>query len=147
MMLIREPKQATLSNIALILEGQRRGTSRKRGRLTLQDALMSWLIFYQATEPYADAFVIAPFDEVTQDLSGMIQEINAKFGTNFECNPLTESPELGWHATPNNLRNEIKRELSAQFTGTLQNSPAFQKMLNKANTLYQRFINLYERYC
>ena len=89
--------------------------------------------------------MIAPFDKVTQNLSGMIKEINAKFGTNFEYNPPAESPGLGWHATPNDLRNEIKRELSAQFTETLQNSPSFQKMLNEANILYQRFIDLHER--
>lgn len=140
--LIRQPEQAIISHLALGLEDQQRNLGRKRGTLTFQDALGGWLVFYRAVEHCTDAFVIAPFEEVTQDIGGMIRKINRKFGTNFSDEAPTheQSKPLGWHATPNEIRNGIKSELSEKFCQALTRSPQLRTMLDEANTLHQRFI-------
>jgi len=78
-------------------------------------------------------FLTSPFylfDKFFED-----KPVEHLFGKNIQSKHLNES-RLGRGAS----QLCSKRELSAQFTETLQNSPSFQKMLNEANTLYQRFI-------
>lgn len=146
-MLIRKPDQAILSNLALVLEAQQRNPQTKKGTLTFSDVLLSWLVFYRAVESYTDSFVIAPFEEVTQDIDGMIRRVNKKFGTNFSNISATEEPAsvLGWHATPNKIRNEIKSDLSEKFSKALEKSPNLRRMLDEANALYGRIIALHKQ--
>ena len=145
-MLIRQPEQAVISNLALMLESQKRKKKKKKGTITFEDALRAWLVFYRAVEPCNHAFVIAPFEEVTQDIGGMIRSINRKFGTNFsdEAPPQGRVEPLGWHATPNEIRNAIKNQLSKNFAQALAHSTHLRTMLIEANSLYQRFIKLSE---
>lgn len=145
-MLLRQPEQAVISNLALILENQRRNASGKKGTLTFYDALRGWLVFYRAVEHCTDAFIIAPFGEVTQDIGGMIRRINRKFGTDFsdEVQTQEQAKLLGWHATPNEIRNGIKSELSEKFDQALTRSSQLRTMLDEANSLHQKFIALHQ---
>jgi hypothetical protein len=146
-MLIRRPEQAILSNLALVLEAQQRNPQTKKGTLTFSDVLSSWLAFYRAVEHHTDHFVIAPFEEVTQDIGSMIRQVNEKFGTDFLDKSITKEPvqALGWHATPNKLRNEIKINLSEEFTKALKKSAKLRNMLDEANALHKRIITLHKQ--
>jgi hypothetical protein len=145
-MLIRQPEQAILSNLALALEAQQRNPKAKKGTLTFSDVLLSWLAFYRAVENHTEHFVIAPFEEVTKDIDDMIRRINEKFGTDFIDQPSSKESNsmLGWHATPNKLRNGIKDELLEQFSRELEQSSKLRKMLDEANALYTKIITFHK---
>ena len=48
-----------------------------------EDAVLEYLDFYRTAWPARDGFVIAPFERVTTDFGGIIDEVNARFGTSF----------------------------------------------------------------
>ncbi|MFQ3612598.1 MAG: hypothetical protein SNJ68_02640 [Cyanobacteriota bacterium] len=148
-LLIRDPKEAALSNLALILEARHRRGLPEQQQLPLgfDQVLHSWVAFYRAVVGCVDDLVIAPFEEVTQDLGSMIRAINTKFGTDFIDTPPVETPikPLGWHATPNEIRNTIKRRLAEDFADTLAGSARVSALLDEANTLHQRLIEIHER--
>lgn len=146
-LLIRDPKEAALSNLALVMEAQHRKGMPEQRQLGFDQVLYSWIVFYRAVEGCVDDLVIAPFEEVTQDLGIMIRDINRKFGTNFSDTAPVEAPAkpLGWHAMPNDIRNTIKNSLAEDFALTLAGSARIGALLDEANTLHQRLIELHER--
>jgi len=148
-LLLRDPKDAALSNLALILEARHRKGMPEHRQLPLRfdQVLYSWVAFYRAVVDCVDNLVIAPFEEVTQDLSSMIRAINTKFGTDFIDIPPVETPAkfLGWHATPNEIRTTIKGKLEKDFACTLAGSTRIGGLLDEANTLHQRLIEVHER--
>jgi hypothetical protein len=91
--------------------------------------------------------VIAPFDWVTADISGMIDAVNARFGTSFAADPPLRAREkpLGWHATPNPLREDIKRDLRAGFERELEKSARLRAMLTEASDLHLELMASHER--
>lgn len=58
-------------------------------RLALRQVLWSYLRYHRAIEPYAEACVLARFDQVTSDLGAVIRRINRRFGTDFDEFPHT----------------------------------------------------------
>lgn len=51
--------------------------------VTLNQALRSYIGFYETILPYADDFVVSPFDQTTQHLDAVIEEVNRRYGCNF----------------------------------------------------------------
>ena len=74
-----------------------------------------------------DKIVIASFDEVTRDLKPMIQDVNTMFGTDYQSEPTAaiKSTGLGWHAGPNDKRDEIKDALQPASMRRWQQTPTF----------------------
>ncbi len=50
-----------------------------------EDCLREYTSFYSRLFSRRHAFVIARFEEVTSDFGGVIERVNAKFGTGFVC--------------------------------------------------------------
>jgi hypothetical protein len=70
-MVIREPRGAVLSQVV-----------REPG-VDLLDALWAYSRFHKALDACRDAFVVADFDQVTNDFGGVVTRMNAKYGTSY----------------------------------------------------------------
>ncbi|TCP39296.1 hypothetical protein [Rhodovulum marinum] len=145
--LIRKPATAMLSNLALVEEARYRGEDRPEKPLSFSDVAFSWLMFYETLEPYLDKIVIAPFDEVTQDLKPMIEDVNATFGTEFqsESTAAAKSTELGWHARPNEKRDEIKDGLRHDFDAALEANAGLRNLMKRCDQVHQRYLEIHAR--
>jgi hypothetical protein len=146
--LIRRPQDAALSYLALTEEVWQRKKIARRGTLTFHDVLASWLAFYQAIECLLDRLVIAPFPEVTQDVGGMIEALNERFGTEYGTVSLPPQSErkLGWHAMPNTIRDDIKHGISEDFRQALPESRRLRAVLDQSKRLHDRIVERHERH-
>lgn len=141
--LIRDPVDAAVSNLALMEEAYLREGAWVYGvGLTFGDVLHGYMTFYRAVEPVLDHLVIAPFEEVTRDLGGTIERVNAAFGTAFATDlPAKEERKtLNWHATPNALRERIKKNLSEGFERRAATSDRLRALKAEAEALHQRYL-------
>jgi hypothetical protein len=71
MVLVREPTDAVLSLVM-----------REPG-VSLDQGLRRYARFYTRVAPYRQQFVVAPFEQVTNAFGGVIDRVNAQFGTSF----------------------------------------------------------------
>jgi len=121
----------------------------------LDQGLRDWISFYERILRYRDEFVLATFEEVTEDFGTVIERINSKFGTHF--NLFINSPENcdeifrrmeAWSThlhgkveesgigRPSSSREEPKRKLAAEL-GSSRYSP----LLEKAGRVYSSLIS------
>jgi hypothetical protein len=70
-LVIREPRGAVLSQVV-----------REPG-VDLLDALWAYSRFHESLRACRDAFVVADFDQVTNDFGAVVARMNAKFGTSY----------------------------------------------------------------
>ena len=78
LVLIRDPEDTILSQVQWEPD------------ISMRAALMTYVRFYRAIEPYAGGLVTATFPQVTEDFGGVIRRLNARFGTNFDVYEPTE---------------------------------------------------------
>jgi len=78
LVLIREPEDTILSQVQWEPD------------ISMRAALMTYVRFYRALEPYAGAFLTATFPQITEDFGEVIRRLNARFGTNFDAYEATE---------------------------------------------------------
>lgn len=139
--LIRPPKAACLSLLALAAEARHRAGREQDKALCFTDVFNAYSAFYEAIEPCLDRLVIGRFDRVRTDLPGIIRDLNQRFGCSFgwedTSGPRKTAP-LGWHALPNHVRNGIKADLDARFETALQRSAALRRSLRRAEAVHQR---------
>jgi len=72
LVLIREPQGAILSQVV------------REPDVALADALLAYSRYYARVSPYRAGFVIADFQEVTQDFGSVTRRLNARFGTSYQ---------------------------------------------------------------
>lgn len=143
--LIRRPRDAVLSYLI------------RRDSLTPYDGLLEYLDFYRTVWPARDGFVVGPFERVTEDFGGVIDEVNTRFGTSFaryertpenearafalveEMNRLESGGEvLETHVgRPSEQRARRKAELQE-----LLDRPRTARRLREAEELYGRYRDL-----
>lgn len=70
-LVIREPEGAVLSQVV-----------REPG-VDLLDAVWAYSRFHESLDACRDAFVVADFDQVTNDFGSVVRRMNAKFGTSY----------------------------------------------------------------
>lgn len=139
--LIRPPKAACLSLLALAAEGRHRAGQEKGRALGFTDVFDAYSAFYEAIEPCLDRLVIGHFDRVRTDLPGIIRDLNKRFGRGFGYTNTQIAPEpkpLGWHALPNDIREGIKADLYAGFEHELKRSAALRISVLRAEAVHQR---------
>jgi hypothetical protein len=68
---VREPEPTIMSLVV------------REPHVSMTQALKSYARFYTTLRPRRDQFVIATFDEVTNDFGAVIRRVNARFGTKF----------------------------------------------------------------
>lgn len=83
--LIRAPREACLSLLALAAEARHRAGKPERGGLNFSDVLFAYVAFYEAVEPTLDHTMIGRFEVVRSDVHGLITHVNARFGTDFRA--------------------------------------------------------------
>ena len=81
--LIRAPREASLSLLALAAEARHRAGKPERGGLSFSDVLSAYVAFYEAVEPTLDHTVIGRFEVVRSDVPGLTMRVNARFGRDF----------------------------------------------------------------
>ena len=76
------------------------------GRIELRDAIRAYCRFYERIAAVKECFVVGGFEQVTTDFGLLIEQVNRRFGTQFER----------FEHTPENL-NRVRQllELSAQY--------------------------------
>ena len=52
--------------------------------VTLDAAVDEWIHHYEVLWPLRDSFVVATFDEVTEDFGAVTERLNRRFGTSFD---------------------------------------------------------------
>lgn len=142
--LVHEPADTVVSLLALAEENRLRHGGTGRGNaLTFSDATWAWLCFYQAVLPLRDKVVFACFQDVTSNLSDMINEVNMRWGTSFRTGPVlhsTKPTNLGWHALPNATRSSVKRALCDRLKVESQ-CGRLSGLLARCNNVYQELLS------
>ena len=144
LVLLRSPRDAVLSLII------------REPHISLKQALKDYIHFYKSIIAYKHGYVIATFDEITQDFDIVIKKINSRFGTRFrsflhtednvkECFNLIEQMDVEdtglknvqerTVARPSSEREQIKAELERKFE-----NPKYRRMLDEAEKIYRQFI-------
>jgi hypothetical protein len=70
-MVIREPRGVVLSQVV------------REPSVGLSDALWAYSRFHESLKTCRDAFVVADFNQVTNDFGGVVRRVNAKYGTSY----------------------------------------------------------------
>ena len=140
LVLIRKPRDAVLS-FAI------------RDPISVDQALRYYLSFYETLERYRDAFVLGPFEEVTQDYGRVIERINERFGTTFspfrhdeenvdrvfarmEKNSRKRYGEARWEtkvSAPSDVKERMKREIVYELE-----DPRRERLIAGAEAIYDR---------
>ena len=146
--LIRDPVSAVLSHMALReVSLARKNQQHCAARLGFADVMKGYIDFYTAADRVLDELVIAPFDEVTKNISKMINDVNDMFGTCFALGYHEQNYEitLGDHALPTQTRNEIKQQFLAKYQNKLMSSKNLRKQEYRARKIHDEYIVKHER--
>jgi hypothetical protein len=146
--LVRQPRDAVLSYLI------------RRDTLTPHDAVLEYLDFYRTAWRVRDRFVVGLFDRVVSDFGGVVDEVNARFGTSFrrfEHTPENEAAAFALVEEMNRLesggqvrethvgrpsaeRRRRKDELRAEL-----DNPRTAARLREAEEVYERYVVLAEQ--
>jgi hypothetical protein len=141
--LIREPAGTVLSQVI------------RRPKLTIRDALLDYISFYEATWPLRDEYVVGNFPLVTSDFGAVIDAVNERFKTCFNRYEHTPENEAATFALveelnrkesfgalvetkvarPSPVREQLKKELATE----LEESEILP-VLRHAQAIYDSFI-------
>ena len=142
MVLIREPGATVISQKALAIQLNQVTNPEK---YPIEIFLSMYVDFYERLLPYRDRFMVASFEQVTQDIGSVMDRFNGRFGTNYSVIDHTPENEKAIfnesrvHLSPSAERQAIKLQLKAEIAG-LENS----KCMRDARRVYQEFSALAE---
>jgi len=128
--LIRPPREAVASRLALGMQARRREGRRIR-LWSARELLRGYLRFYATIAPYADACVVATFDVAVSAPKRVVRSVNTRYETAFVL-PQAEAPHPeGFHARPHPERERLKRRAYA-----LIDTPRHTTLLARTQRLY-----------
>ena len=142
--LIRKPVDAVLSLLALTMEVNHR-EGRDRAKLSFGCAFKEYYAFYRTLLPYSQGIVFASFETVSSDFGLVIDQVNSRFGTQFFRFSHTEEnlncirTKAGYHALPNDLRDEIKETIKEEFE---RERGSVEKEISRAYEQYELVLPL-----
>ncbi|HSK83481.1 MAG TPA: hypothetical protein VK902_08775 [Rubrobacter sp.] len=140
LVLIRAPKDAVIS-FAI------------RDPISVDQALRSYLSFYETVEEYRDAYVLGLFEEVIEDFGEVIRRINDRFGTTFSPFSHDEPNVDGVFARieknakkrfgERSLENKVSRPFASREklkreVGYELENPKRRDLISRAETVYDR---------
>ncbi|MGQ4646872.1 hypothetical protein [Lyngbya aestuarii] len=134
--LLRNPKDAVVSFVI------------RDPRVSIDQALKSYISFYETIYPYKNNYVISGFEEIIKNYSLTIERVNKKFGTDFVAFTPTgkdlenifqkaEKLEGGVESKvsrPSSTRTAAKKELLQELE-----SEKYSKLLTAAEKIYRQF--------
>ena len=148
--LIRSPYDAIVSRISLGKEVQvaEHDSDDPSQHVRFAAWLHAWTSFYQALAPYREhgELLVAPFSAVIQDMGIITERVNDHFGTDFV--PFDHTDEAvaavrekqGYHAGPNDRRDQYKEETRADFDNALRSNAALQRQMTQADQLFNEYV-------
>ena len=124
--------------------------------ISVDQALRYYRSFYETVEKYRDAYVLAPFEEITEDVGQVIERINDKFGTTFslfrhdeenvgrvfadmDTYARKEYGERLWERKvhhPSTVKERMKKEIEYELE-----NPKRKKLIAEAQAVYNRLTN------
>lgn len=124
---IREPSGAVLSLVS------------RWPYVSISQALRSYVRFYETIEPYVYGFVLSPFDQTTNHVDRVIEEVNHRFHKNFCLFEPTEQNlrALRNPAKLNSAAERRRKSLKAEIAGELE-MDAYRSLRNRAEQVYRR---------
>ncbi|WP_269526531.1 hypothetical protein [Coraliomargarita parva] len=146
MVLLREPKDACLSLVALTYEIEDADLSKgnlKRAKRHLLQNLLDYAEFYRQVATVKDGVIIAEFSVVTHDYGEVLRRMNKRFGTSFKIYTNSEENDQevfkdgGFHLSPNETRNTIKEYLSE----CLQ-APDVKALVDQAHGIFEHIVSI-----
>lgn len=79
--------------------------------------LRSYVDFYQGLPSLADSLMLAPFEEITSDMGGVIRQLNQRYATNYVEFDHTESVAKVFHLIEERSRRPPWEHLLGAFLG------------------------------
>lgn len=146
MVLLREPKDACLSLVALskeIAEREFSDLDKKKSKTALMKNLKDYTKFYQRVDRVRHGVIIAEFGLVTKDFAKIIKRVNARFGTDFSVyhNSQQQDHKLfeagGFHLSPNQKRNSIKDRIRRFFDDS-----EVARLADEATVIYKKMLEI-----
>ena len=143
--LIRHPEDAIISLII------------RESRISIKLALKVYISFYKAIEKFDDYYIIASFEEVTQNYGNVISRLNEKFGTKFvahtpQGDDLSKIKERIKSITTLRNENNMQISLPSEEKKPLQEilrkeieQSKYKKLLTTASTIYDEFLLFRQR--
>ncbi len=124
--------------------------------ISVEQALRYYLSFYETVEEFRDAYVLGPFEEITEDFGRVIKRVNDKFGTTFslfrhdEENVGKVFADMETYARekydetrrerklhrPSAAKERIKEEIEYDLE-----NPKRKKLIAEAEAVYERLTN------
>jgi hypothetical protein len=143
--LVRAPRDAVASYLV------------RRPTLTVSDALVEYLDFYETAWPVHDLFVVGLFEQVTADFGSVLETVNRRFGTSFapyrptpdavrdamarveelnrlECHGEVVETHVG---RPSAAREERKAEVAR-----LMSAPDLRPLIDRTERLHAQYVDL-----
>jgi hypothetical protein len=148
LVLVREPKDAVISGVALSkqVQEEEHDADDSVQFVPYRDRLWAWKIFYRSLLSYRNRILAATLGAVVEDMGCVVDQVNDRFGTDFErFDPTPENVSevhsgRGYHAGPSERRAELKEETRADFDERLRSDPALRETLSDAEALHERFV-------
>jgi hypothetical protein len=122
---IREPEGAVIS------------LTSRWPRVSVKQALLSYISFYTKLLPYSSDYLILTFDQATQQPELVVKRINSKFNTSFQNSmpKVIEEETKAQVVDPN--RESIKKRKREELL-----LPQNAQLLIHSKELYQKYLNL-----
>ena len=115
--LIRNPRDAIASYLI------------RRPTLSLRDAVVEYLDFYETAWRVREGFVVGPFEQVVRDFGAVLDTVNARFGTEFA--PYLPTPEAE-HAAMARVEELNRLECEGEVVETHVGRPSAQRERRKS---------------
>ena len=150
LILVRAPYDAIVSRIALGKETQRVGQNigSPQQRVSFAAWIHAWCSFYRAVAPHRDQerLLAVPFAAAIADMGRVIEHVNARYGTDFVPFDHTDEAvatvhaEQGYHAGPNDRREQLKADTRSDFDNALRSDPALRSQMDAAEQLFESYV-------
>ena len=144
MVLLRQPRDACLSLVALTLEMEEAELTEKsldRTKTELLNNFDDYIEFYRRVLTVPDGVIIAEFKCVISDYGEIIRRMNARYQTSFGIYVNTDENDKavfskgGFHLSPSQGRNAIK-----EYLKTCLEIPEVKALADQAHAVYEQVL-------
>lgn len=112
--------------------------------LSISIAIRAWISFYQSLQQYKNRFHLTTFEEVTENPTDVIKDLNSKYNTNFTLLELNEEQLLrmksGFQANKSRLSAPLPTIEKDQAKLKYYDSIKGHRLFPKAKSLYEQFV-------
>jgi hypothetical protein len=135
--LLREPSEV-LSSLLIVDRN-----------LSVESAIRSYIYFYQRIRPVRSSVIVASFEQVITDFSGIMLRVNAKYGSTFNHSPLSkeEVDDIFSKMEEKVIRNKMPRLLVPVPTDEKNFLKLDVKEVLHKTPMFRDAQSIYEEWC